>query len=571
MAGKLISFILLLPFFLENLAFATIAFKPAQTYTVGPNPSALTIGDFNGDGKLDLAVVNNGDTANNGVSILLGNGDGTFQPASGFAAGKNPSWLAAGDFNADGKDDLAVARYGSYSDPNDTGEVTIYLSNGDGTFHPGAVLTLGRKPSFVVASDFNSDHKLDLAILDSDSTGSGVVITVSLGNGDGTFETPVDYGSDLSCCGLVAGDFNGDGKPDLAVSGAASVHIFLGIGDGTFQTPVAFGASPLLIAVGDFDGDGNLDIISQGLPHGCGAFKVCPGAIAESLGNGDGTFHAPPSGVGISLGSQMSDAGGYGAYHVADLDGDGKIDLAGWAIQSGVGRFLVALTGDGKGSFASPVTFTAGTVPWVAAIADLNGDKGPDLLSLSSSENTVSVLMNVANPEFSISASSPSPSSISPGQSSTAQITLNLQNAFQKPVALTCSIQPAQAGAPTCSLSSSSVIFDSSGEATATLRIDAGSSAAWLNSLQTFNEGTLLLLPVAGLAFLATGVGGSTSRRRRFLVFPIGAVLFVGIILQTACGGGGTSGGPKSTAYTVTITGTSGAAQRSTTVSLMVQ
>ena len=124
---------------------ATIAFKPLVSYPVGTNPVAVAIGDFNGDGKPDLAVVNHGDpTANNGsVSILFGNGDGTFQKATNVAIGKNCTSVIAGDLDGDGNDDLALVRPGDAS-INDSGDITIFLANGDGTFRQAQVLTPGR-------------------------------------------------------------------------------------------------------------------------------------------------------------------------------------------------------------------------------------------------------------------------------------------------------------------------------------------------------------------------------------------------------------------------------------------
>jgi FG-GAP-like repeat len=147
-------------------ATARISFQPEQTYSVGTNPKAVAVGDFNQDGKRDLAVVNYGDstTGDNGsVSILFGKGDGTFQSAKNVAIGKNCTSLVAGDFNGDGNDDLALLRPGN-TIVSDDGDVNIFLGNGDGTFRPGQALTPGKNPSAIVDVDLNGDQRLDLVI-----------------------------------------------------------------------------------------------------------------------------------------------------------------------------------------------------------------------------------------------------------------------------------------------------------------------------------------------------------------------------------------------------------------------
>jgi len=238
-----------------------------STVRVGAGPTALALGDFNRDQKLDLVVANGTD---NTLTILLGNGDGTFTPASSPPAPGSPFGLAVGDFNGDGKLDLAVANF-------DVNTVTILLGNGDGTFAPAPSPPASKGPALAVG-DFNSDGKLDLAVTNSgDST-----VTILLGNGDGTF-APIS-----GCCGtsvsltftlgMAAGDFNGDGKLDLAVaiqnnqpaSPADYVAILLGKADGTFS-PTDFSLllpnDPYSLAVGDFNGDGKLDFATASAPY----------------------------------------------------------------------------------------------------------------------------------------------------------------------------------------------------------------------------------------------------------------------------------------------------------------
>ena len=275
------------------------------------------------------------------------------------------------------------------------------------------------------------------------------------------------------------------------------------------------------------------------------------------LGDGDGTFQLPPS----------TDLSSVGSVVVADFNGDNKPDLLGASQGGNVSLSL----GNGDGTFQAPSSFAAGSSPGSPMAADLNHDKAPDLVVTNSGNKTISVLLNTTGADFSISASAPSPATPSRGQSATSSVTLNHLNTFDNPVALTCSVQPAQS-APTCSLNPDSVTFDANGNATATLTINTSAATASLApSSVRLNTRPLryLWLPVAGFALLGTGLGSGRSSRQRLTVYLLGSILFGGLIFQTACGGG--SGGPGSTTYTITITGTSGSTQHSTTTALTVQ
>jgi hypothetical protein len=214
--------------------------------------------DFNEDGKLDLAATNDG---NDTVSILLGNGDGTFRAHVEYATGSVPFPIAVGDLNGDGKLDLVVGNAGANT-------FSVLLGNGDGTFQTHVDYPTIPDPQSVVLADFNGDGKLDLAVF---SEGDGT--SILLGNGDGTFRHLVDYptgcGSNTNDCTAAVGDLNGDGKLDLAVrnSPANRVSVFLGNGDGSFQTPLSFPtcANPNQVTIGDFNGDGRLDLVAANL------------------------------------------------------------------------------------------------------------------------------------------------------------------------------------------------------------------------------------------------------------------------------------------------------------------
>jgi hypothetical protein len=227
--------------------FAQVSTNPISGAVNGEAPFAIVTGDFNGDGNLDLAVVN---SSSNTVTILLGHGDGTFIAAASPATGNSPSAIAVGDFNGDGKLDLAVTNSASNT-------VTILLGNGDGTFTSAASPATDKNPVSVAVGDFNGDGILDLAV--ANRTGNDV--TILLGKGDGTFtagSSPAFTEADT----IAVGDFNGDGIADLAVGGSVTA-ILLGNGDGTFSAPVAtlnslFGDQWLIAA--DFNGDGRTDL-----------------------------------------------------------------------------------------------------------------------------------------------------------------------------------------------------------------------------------------------------------------------------------------------------------------------
>jgi hypothetical protein len=270
----------------------------------GDGINAFGVGDFNGDGITDL-LVDDEDTRK--LTVLLGKGNGTFTVGQSMPFVTKS--IAVADFNGDGKLDVALAG-------NPT---TILLGNGDGTFTAAP-----SQPPFaasqLVAVDFNGDGKLDLALASYDNTSFAYTpITILLGNGDGTF-TAAPSQPQFAASQLVAADFNGDGKLDLAAIGTTAnpVTILLGNGDGTFTAPSTLPTDPnfqtLALTVGDFNGDGKPDVA-------VGATPSTPGGgnkISIFAGNGDGTFAAR---YDVAAGVRAS-------FAAADLTGDGSSDLA---------------------------------------------------------------------------------------------------------------------------------------------------------------------------------------------------------------------------------------------------
>jgi hypothetical protein len=291
-------------------AQAQTLFNPAVNYGAGDGPSSVALGDLDGDGDLDLAVANG---YSNNVSVLLGRGDGSFQRQVNYDAGTGPSSVALGDLDGDGDLDLAVA--------NEGGKVSVLLGNGDGSFQSpvtyDACATDILDPigsQYVAIGDLNGDTKPDLAVAnDWSNGGQDGNVSVLLGKGDGSFQSPVDYEAGENCKCIAIDDLNGDGDLDLAVANVSSdnVSVLLGIGDGSFQSPVNYstGRGAHSVAIGDLNGDDDLDL----------AVANEGGKVSVLLGNGDGSFQSP---VDYEAGENCK------CIAIDDLNEDGDLDLA---------------------------------------------------------------------------------------------------------------------------------------------------------------------------------------------------------------------------------------------------
>jgi Domain of unknown function (DUF4347)/FG-GAP-like repeat/Domain of unknown function (DUF4114)/FG-GAP repeat len=300
------------------------SFANATNFSVGDSPYSVAVGDFNGDGKLDLAVTNN---ESDNVSILLGDGTGSFGSATNFSVGDSPYSVVVGDFNGDSKLDLVVANQG---DDN----VSILLGTGTGGFDSATNFSVGDSPYSVVVGDFNGDSKLDLAVANEGDDN----VSILLGTGTGSFGSATNFSVGDSPYSVAVGDFNGDGKLDLAAAneGDNNVSVLLGDGTGGFGTATNFsvGQSPYFLTVGDFNGDSKLDLVAS---------------------NNDSN--------NISV-----------------------------------------LLGDGTGGFDSATNFAVGEDPYQLAVGDFNGDGKLDLVVANYSDNNISVLLNV--PKVTITAGS---------------------------------------------------------------------------------------------------------------------------------------------------------------------
>ncbi len=351
-------------FVLEVLeAREVLNFTPLSAVPVGTSPTSLALGDFNRDGKIDMAVANLDD---NDVSIKLGDGAGGFSGSTPVAVGNGPITVATGDFNCDGILDLAVAN------ANDN-TVSVRLGDGSGGFSGSTNVSVGVTPVYVALGDFNGDGKLDLATA---NTGAGTV-SIRLGDGAGGFSgsTEVSVGAGPRC--VAVGDFNRDGILDLAAANAFSSTVSVRLGDGlggfSGSTDVSVGSFPFSVTLADFNRDGILDFATA---------NASANTVSVRLGDGLGGFSGSTD---VSVGS------GPRSVVAADFDGDGILDLA----ASDFGGAAVSVRmGNGLGGFSGSTEVSVGNSPFFLTAGDVTGDGKADLLVANEANSTVSVLRN---------------------------------------------------------------------------------------------------------------------------------------------------------------------------------
>jgi uncharacterized repeat protein (TIGR01451 family) len=406
------------------LSASVPAFQSPTQISTGGSPDAIVTDDWNEDGNEDIAIAN---SANNTVSVLFGNGDGTFAAPANYSVGSDPTAIATADVNNDGNDDIITADAGS-------GNVSVLLANVDSDGNPTGSFAAAQNfrvepgsqgPLSLVMDDFNNDGNEDIAV-----AGSGGLF-VLLGNGDGTFQAPVKISSD-PMAGIVNGDFNQDGNEDIAVTNpaAGTIEIFDGNGDGTFAAPISETVAPGVtgIATGDFNNDGVTDLAvtvpaqnlidlllgnSTTVTEPSPPYPILPISgpgpiqpIAVSTGpisvGGDftyttatGTFASP---IAVPLSGTPT------SLTVADVNGDGNDDLV---VTNSSSNEVTVIPGNGDGTFGAPADVSMSAIPTAVAADDFNNDGGIDLATANPAGSVSVALQQSADIGVTLTASSP--------------------------------------------------------------------------------------------------------------------------------------------------------------------
>lgn len=319
-------------------------------FEAGAQPTSVSIEDANGDGALDLAVANYWGSS---ISVLLGNGDGTFRAKTDYPTWGNARSVVMRDVNRDNRPDL-VASFAEYN------LVGLRLGTGNGTFGDLRLLATGHKPFSVVVADLNMDGRQDIATANIGSYYDPSSISILLGNGNGTFAPHVDLPA-VSCYDLSVADVDSDGRPDLVAIAGGSISVFFGSGGGTFEhaIQISAGPSPSSFAIGDIDGDDRQDLVTT---------DESTHSVSILLGSGHRTFQTR---MDFDAGARPT------AVAIGDLDLDGRPDLA---VAHTYNLSVVSvLLGRGDGTFGTRRDFPAGDRSFDVAIADFDSDGAADL------------------------------------------------------------------------------------------------------------------------------------------------------------------------------------------------
>ena len=339
------------------------SFTNAADVSVG-YPESVAIGDFNNDGKQDLAVA----TDIGAISIRLGDGGGGFSGTTNVSVGRNTTSVAIGDFNGDGNQDIAAGNWLQ-------SDVAIRLGDGTGHFSGTTTVYARTSPTSVAIGDFNRDGKQDIAVANQgNSTSETSTVSIRLGDGAGGFSGATNVSVGKNPWSVAIGDFNRDGKQDIAVANMNSntVSIRLGDGLGAFggTTNVSVGTSPFSAAIGDFNDDGNQDLATA---------NSGSATVSIRLGDGAGDFSGTTE---VTVGKNASSVA------IGDFNDDGKQDLA--TANSGSATVSIRL-GDGAGGFSGTTEVASGNNPISLAVGDFNNDGRQDFAVANQASTTVSV------------------------------------------------------------------------------------------------------------------------------------------------------------------------------------
>jgi len=367
-------------------ASASTPTLPVFTVTTGTNPDFVVTADFNNDNFQDFAVANFTDGT---LTLFDGNptSPGSFLTGTTIPVGAGPTWISTGFFNTKTDTtntivDLAVAN-------QTAGTVSILHGNGDGTFavEPSLTLPSGAGPTAIAVGDFNDDGFADLAVVNKNAN----TVSIFLGNGDETFQTPTTLVTGNAPTAIVAEAFNPNapGIIDLAVTNSTdnTLQIFLGNGKGTFTNGVTYntGVTPVYVAAADVNLDGNLDLVVADSGAATSANSV-GNSVSVFLGNGDGTFILP-GGARLDFPAGTTPT----SFVIADFNDDGIPDLIVTASGDNAAALMIGANG---GFFNAPIEVPVGTTPDSIATADFNGDGLPDVAISNFGSNTASVILD---------------------------------------------------------------------------------------------------------------------------------------------------------------------------------
>jgi hypothetical protein len=542
------------------------SFRSALNYysPISNNGHAYGIGlataDLNGDGIPDFVLGNCCDSGYVGLTVFLSRSDGSMQPGVNYGTG-NLYYVAIADFDGDGKLDLATA-------DESTGLVEIFNGVGDGTFvqsaNTFATDTTATGPEGLVAGDFDKDGYPDLAV--QNAWGQNIAILIN--DRTGNFLAPVTYpvSSNNNYQGIATADLNKDGNLDLVVplEYGSAVALFLGNGDGTFTAQpdlATTGQYPQAVAIADLNGDGNLDLAIT-------TDQWSSPGVEVALGNGDGTFQAP-----AVYSSSLQDINYDSPYpefiQAVDIDGDGKLDLVYTNSEYGT---VGVLFGAGDGTFPyDPVEYPSGGYAYGLVVADVNQDGAPDVVTAGDDFSGITVLLNQngsgAAANYTISAA-PSSATVIAGSSASFTLTVTPLNHYNGTVTFSCGSLPALAQ---CTFTPASVTLTGGTPVTVQMKITTTGLHSSMQAPADVNphgNSPFMLASLSTIGLFGMILAGGFKKRGRWQGAVLGVLILVSTLSFVGCGSSGSSKAiTPAGSYTVTVkaTGTAGTTNGNTT------